>query len=71
MSAVRLAFLLCLVEVRLLVDGGAAVFGDLLVGLAGAVEVGSADFWATWDSEIEKWSVLGQRQATTLREMLE
>lgn len=43
-STIRLALFLSLIKVRLLFDGGTAVFGDLLVRLSATIQVGCADF---------------------------
>jgi hypothetical protein len=44
MTTVRLALFLRLIEIRLLFNSSAAVLGDLLIGLSGAIQVGGANF---------------------------
>jgi hypothetical protein len=45
MAAVWLALFLCLIEIGLLINCGAAILGDLLVCFSGAIQVGGADDW--------------------------
>jgi hypothetical protein len=47
MAAVRLALFLRLIEIGLLFNSGAAIFGDLLICPSGAIQVGGADFWSS------------------------